>query len=174
MRVTYKATSCVSSNKNKKTTKKEFRNFTENKDTVRSLLDNALILWSLSLFFQIPKWMLEWIVAKTTPPLVWNKSKLTLLKSCVLIDLSAEHHFNPYNQSFYKINSSLAWNSFGPLGANKPIKWENLHFRPWLRFQTIAGYLFYSTTRPTIQRLNSSWIYKGTYYLSGNTNATDC
>lgn len=44
MRVTYKATSCVNSNKNKKTTKKEFRNFTENKDTVRSLLDNALIL----------------------------------------------------------------------------------------------------------------------------------
>jgi len=102
MRVTCKAASCVGSYKNKKTTKKESRNFTENKDTVRSLLDNELILWSLSLFFQIPKRMLEWIVAKTITPLVWNKSKLTLLKPCVLIDFSAELHFNPYNQPFKK------------------------------------------------------------------------
>ena len=48
MRVTCKAASCVGSNKNKKTTKlkiiKESRNFTDDKDTVRSLLDNELIL----------------------------------------------------------------------------------------------------------------------------------
>ena len=49
---------------------KESRNFTENKNTVLSLLDNELILWSLSLFFQIPKRMLEWIAAKTMTPLV--------------------------------------------------------------------------------------------------------
>ena len=44
MRVTGKVASCVGSNKNKKTTKKESRNFTESKDTVRNLLDNELIL----------------------------------------------------------------------------------------------------------------------------------
>ena len=68
-------------------------------------------------------------------------------------------------------NSSLVLNSFGLLGANKPIKLENIHTRPWLIKVplTRASYLFFSTTRPTIQRLNSSCIYKVTYYLSGNT-----
>ena len=105
MRVTCKAASCVGSNKNKKTTK------LKSPDTVRSLLDNELILWSLSLFFQIPKRMLEWIVAKTMTPLVWNKSKLT---SCVLIDLlqsSISTHVTSPLKNQFKFSVELIWSS---------------------------------------------------------------